>query len=455
MRSIISTILMICITFTKAYPQWIVSGVTWYDQNRNPVNAHGANIIHEDGKWWLFGEYKNDNSNEFNGFSCYSSTDLTNWQFERIALPVQPSGILGPKRVGERPKVLKCPSTGKYVMLMHTDNMTYNDQRTAVAVSDRVDGEFRLMGPLMYEGKEMRYWDMGVFQDADGTAYLLANHGAVYRLADDYLSVDSLITTIGGAGESPVMFHRGNTYYYITSNLTSWERNDNFYFTAPSVSGPWKKKGLLCPEGKLTWNSQCTYVLPVELAEDTVYMYMGDRWSYPCQKSAATYVWQPISFSHDEISIPEFHTAWSPSSVAMEKYLVTTCLHQQYHSEEEILLWKWKRTRPYFSSSTTDDKFEKKFRGTRVAIIGNTNTQSGYGRVSILTMKGDTVHTSLVDFYSLSPSCDIRYISPELPKAKYKLVVEPTGEMPVWFNKRGDRFGSTGTSINVQYLYVK
>jgi hypothetical protein len=70
-------------------------------------------------------------------------------------------------------------------------------------------------------------------------------------------------------------------------------------------------------------------------------------------------------------------------------------------------------------------------------------------------MQGDTVHTSLVDFYSLSPSCDIRYISPELPKAKYRLVVEPTGEKPVWFNKRGDRFGSKGTDINVQYLYVK
>ena len=38
-----------------------------------------------------------------------SSSDLTNWQFERVVLPVQKDGILGPNRVGERAKVMKCP----------------------------------------------------------------------------------------------------------------------------------------------------------------------------------------------------------------------------------------------------------------------------------------------------------------------------------------------------------
>lgn len=72
-------------------------------------------------RWTLlaFGEYESDESNAFPGFGCYSSTDLVNWRFERIVLPVQKDGILGPDRVGERVKVMKCPKTGEYVMLMH------------------------------------------------------------------------------------------------------------------------------------------------------------------------------------------------------------------------------------------------------------------------------------------------------------------------------------------------
>ena len=183
-------------------------------------------------------------------------------------------------------------------------------------------------------------------------------------------------------------------------------------------------------------------------------MYMGDRWSYPYQASAATYVWQPISIYDGSISIPEFHEAWSPMSFYMKKF-ETNCLRQAHHSEEDLLFWKWKRTRPNFHSDNPDMKFEKKFKGTQIAFLGNTNPQSGYGKVSILTAKGDTIHSALVDFYSLSPTCNIRYISPPFPKAKYKLVVEPTGEGPVWFDKRQNRFGSTGTDVDFQYLYVK
>lgn len=455
MKKTILSIILTTTTVLTANAQRIVSGIPWFDQNGNTVNAHGANIIREGGKWWLFGEYKSDNSNAFNGFSCYSSTDLANWRFERMALPLQADGILGPQRIGERPKVMKCPATGKFVMLMHTDNMQYNDQRTAIAVSDSVNGEFRLVGPLTYDGKEMRYWDIGTFQDNDGKGYLLVNHGDIYQLADDYLSVEKKVGKIEDAGESPVLFRHGDRYFYITSNLTSWERNDNYYFTATSLEGPWTKKGLLCPVNRLTWNSQSTFVIPVDTFSDTIYMYMGDRWSYPHQASAATYVWQPISFYQDEISIPEYHSAWTPASIAQEKYLVTTCLHQKYNTEEDLLLWKWKRTTSKFHSNTKDKKYEKKFRGTRIAFSGNTNKESGYGRVSILTTNGDTIHTALVDFYSLTPTCNLRYISPELPKGKYKIVIESTGEGPVWYDKRQNRFGSTGTNIDVQYLYVK
>jgi len=38
---------------------------------------------------------------------------------------------------------------------------------------------------------------------------------------------------------------------------------------------------------------------------------MGDRWSFPKQNSAATYIWQPLQIDGPEISIPAFNEAWS------------------------------------------------------------------------------------------------------------------------------------------------
>lgn len=90
----------------------IYSGTPWFDQNGNLVSAHGANIIKDKSKFYLFGEAHSDTSNAFAGFNCYSSKDLYNCKFELVALPVQKSGKLGPNRVGERVKVMKCPKTG-------------------------------------------------------------------------------------------------------------------------------------------------------------------------------------------------------------------------------------------------------------------------------------------------------------------------------------------------------
>lgn len=63
------------------------------------------------------GNISRTRANAFPGFSCYSSDDLVNWKFERVVLPMQSNGILGPDRVGERVKVMKCPSTGEYVCI--------------------------------------------------------------------------------------------------------------------------------------------------------------------------------------------------------------------------------------------------------------------------------------------------------------------------------------------------
>ncbi|MFV0336653.1 MAG: hypothetical protein ACK5LK_00200 [Chthoniobacterales bacterium] len=82
----------------------IHSGIPWFDQNHNVLSAHGAGILKEGDRYYLFGEYKQDGGNEFAGVSCYSSADLIRWTFERLVLPVQKKGRLGPNSVASVPR---------------------------------------------------------------------------------------------------------------------------------------------------------------------------------------------------------------------------------------------------------------------------------------------------------------------------------------------------------------
>jgi hypothetical protein len=415
----------------------IFNGVPWFDDRGVPVNAHGGCIVEEDGHYYLFGEYKTDDVNTFIGFSCYSSPDLVRWTFERIVLPPQDSGLLGPGRIGERVKVMRCPSTGKYMMYMHCDDLGYTDPHIGLAVGDSIAGEYRFQGALRYRGEPIRRWDMGTFQDLDGTGYLLVHEGDVYRLSADYATAEELVASgLASGGESPAMLEHEGRYFLLFSNKTSWERNDNYYLSAPDIRGPWTHRGLIAPEGTLTHNSQCTFVLPLQREGQTVHMYMGDRWSFPHQASAGTYVWMPLQVEADAISLPRFIPSWSPDSFTEAAIA---------GAELEV----------GFSSLERGAFVEVPFSGDRIAVYGPADQNSGYALIEIFDPAGDErVHGLLVDFYSLQADRGLRYVSPRLAEGEYRLRVTVTGECPVWKDKAGNRFGAVGHSVTVDRVVV-
>lgn len=456
--SLFAVLLIIgCSAVTVQSPDKLVrNGIPWFDDQGNIVNAHGACIVEEGGRYYLFGEWKSDESNAFPGFSCYSSDDLVNWKFENVVLPMQKDGILGPNRVGERVKVMKCPSTGEFVMYMHADDMGYFDPHIGYATCKTIAGDYEFHGPLLYNGEPIRRWDMGTFQEADGTGYLLIHHGIIYRLSEDYRSAEAkVLDGLHGSGESPAVFKKNGLYYMLYSDLTSWEKNDNFYFTAPSMEGPWKAQGLFVPEGKLTYNSQTTFVFPLVRGNDTIHMFMGDRWSYPHQASAATYVWMPLQVDGKKISIPEYWECWDiekikpveplKGSITVDKQKVT------FNTPDN-----WELTDNRMASRIEGSKVEIPFKGSRVAITGETNNRSGYARVSIRDNKGQTIYSSLVDFYTKYTTTGTRYLSPILPKGEYTLIVEVTGISPVWTDKTKAIYGSTDSYVTLnKIVYFK
>lgn len=419
----------------------ILNGVPWFDDQGNIVNAHGSCIMQANGRWYLFGEYKTDDENTFIGFSCYSSDDLEHWHFERLALPLQREGRLGPNRVGERVKVLRCPATGKYMMYAHSDDMKYCDPMTIVAQSDTIDGEYSVIGPLTCDGEPIRLWDLGSFQDIDGTGYLMFNGGRIYRLSEDYLTTTLIQPNdLKPYGESPAIARVGNTYYLFMSNLTSWDRNDNFYLTAPEPAGPWTYQGLFAPEGTCTWESQSSFIFPLETEYGTELVYTGDRWSFPHQGTAATTVWMPLQFKDGRAFLPQYLPAWDSRTGKGVKLDGRHIALDGYSNQEGDV----------FSAvfSVPNDRSAH-----RLAILGHRGHDCGYARAAITPISHGNDATPIADHrfdtYSTAPAECPLYVSPELDPGDYNVTITVSGETGLWFNKAGKRYGGTDTYINV------
>ncbi len=439
----------------------IRSGIPWYDQHGKIVSARGAGITREGELYYLFGEFKRDGGNAFAGFSCYSSADLENWRFERMVLPVQADGPAGPGRVGERPKVLKCPSTGEYVLFFHSDDARYKDQAVAYATSPTIDGEYTFCGPLLFEGKPIRKWDMSVFQDDDGSGYLVTHSGNLYRLASDYKSVVAqVVSGMTAHCEAPAIFKREGLYYWIGSGLTAWERNDNEYFTATALAGPWIKRGIIAPKDTLTWNSQTTFVLPVTGSEATTYLFMGDRWAHPYQNSAATYVWQPLVFSSDgALALPTYHPSWelntrtgrwssvnfvSAAKVIELKDLGARLVHTadwEAHAHASGCI--------ELRSAVKGAELTVAFTGTRIGFYGVARDDGGFGRVELKNTKGELVLSTIIETYCLYEDASPKFLSPRLARGDYTLTITPLGERFFWQAKTR-AYGSRGDFVSVQ-----
>lgn len=263
------------------------------------IDAHGGGVLKVGGYYYLIGENRNPDYS-FRAVSMYRSTDLKSWEFVNDILRSSSDPELNGANI-ERPKLLYNEKTHKFVLWAHKENgRDYTEARVAVATSDSIGGNYTYHGsfrPLEYDSR-----DMTVFKDTDGTAYLISaadvNYDLnIYRLSDDYTRIDSLVTILKGFHrEAPAIMKRAGVYFLLTSGASGWTPNQAAYFTATSLAGPWS--GPTRFGHPVTYNSQSTFILPVEGSAGTSYMYMGDRWGPAIGQivNESTYVWMPITF---------------------------------------------------------------------------------------------------------------------------------------------------------------
>jgi beta-xylosidase len=296
----------------------------WKDTSGNTINAHGAGILFHNNMYYWYGELKGDSTyrydkistwecyrTEAGGVSCYSSKDLTHWQYKGIALQTvtaDSSHVLHPSQVVERPKVIYNDKTKKFVMWMHVDCPDYSKAACGVATSSNPTGPFTYLNTIHPLGNDSR--DMTLFKDDDGCAYQISsseNNSTlhIYLLDDSYLNPTQNYIQIfkNKYREAPAVFKRKGKYYMITSGCTGWSPNEAGYAVADSMLGSWKVKGNPCVgEGaQNTFGGQSTYVLPVAGKKEK-YIALFDQWN-KMDLDDSRYLWLPIEFKGEEIKI--------------------------------------------------------------------------------------------------------------------------------------------------------
>jgi hypothetical protein len=288
-------------------------GAAWTDTSGNTLQTHGLGIVKSGSTWYAFGENKTGESSgntSFQSINCYSSTDLKNWTYQRAALSLQSSGDLGPSRIVERPKVIYNSSTSTYVMYLHIDSTDYAEAKVGVATSSTPCGAYTYLGSSRPLGFQSR--DIGLFQDTDGTGYLLsedrANGLRIDKLSSDYLTVSSAVAVLADY-EAPAMVKVDGRYYLLGSHLTGWSTNDNDYTTATSLSGTWAAWRPVAPSGTNTFTSQTANIITVSGGSSTTYLYAGDRWT-TANLGTSPLVWLPLTLSGTTASIG-WQSSWT------------------------------------------------------------------------------------------------------------------------------------------------
>lgn len=288
----------------------LTNGTLWKDIDGNSIQAHGGMILEHDGIWYWYGENKGapncpgKNRVDVIGISCYSSVDLKNWKYEGLVIESEKTDEQHPlhyTKVCERPKVIYCEKTGKFVLWMHIDDKTYQMASIGVAVSDSPVGPFVLKTVIRPNGQESR--DMTVFKDDDGVAYLVHNKDGnrtlnIARLTDDYEDVDGYFVSVlvDQIREAPALCKHKGKYYMVTSGCTGWKPNGALYAESDFITGSWHLLDNPC-EGenyRKTFGGQSTFIFEYSGQR---YL-MLDHW-VPHDLQNSGYSILPISFDEE------------------------------------------------------------------------------------------------------------------------------------------------------------
>jgi hypothetical protein len=289
------------------------NGGFWSDAKGARIEAHGGGLLRMEDTWFWVGEDKSGNSAGFKGVNLYASKDLVTWESRGAVLTRATAPELDTMdRIIERPKLTYNASTKRYVMWLHWEGRNYAEAKAGVFSSANVAGPYMFHAAFQPEGNMSR--DDTLFVDDDGKAYFIsaANENAdlmIYELTPDYLKVQRHVIKLfaGQKREAPAVFKDQGVYYLVTSAATGWDSNQAKYATAQAMAGPWSELRNL--GSNTTFDTQPTYIIPVQGSRATTYIYAGDRWQDP-DLGSSKYIWLPLKLTSGQLSL-DYYADWT------------------------------------------------------------------------------------------------------------------------------------------------
>lgn len=351
---------------TPVISKKIRPGVPWYDTEGKRIQAHGGYLFQENGRFYWYGENKEKTDGKTDiwtwGIRAYESEDLCNWKdLGLIISPVlnDPESSLFPDKRVDRPHILHCAATGKYICWL---KLSGKEACFTILQADRFLGPYKIIHEN-YRPFEMEVGDFDVaIEESTSVAYLFmdGNHEGVYgmRLSADYTVCEKIVSRQYQGLKPPftregiALFEYANKKYLLTSGMTGYIPNQSDVAVSDSWEKPFVSLGNphINDETKASFNSQISQVFRLSSGQ---YLSLADRWLPGClldgkkadaiRKAVAAstdpenysatdedyeafrkmpaiektdtaisdYVWLPVTFAGDKPQI-SWHSTWKP-----------------------------------------------------------------------------------------------------------------------------------------------
>lgn len=272
-------------------------GCVMRDTEGKRIQAHGGAMFYENGTFYWYGENKERTDGKGPvwtwGIRAYASTDLYNWKDMGVFIGPDlenPDSPLYPERHVDRPHIIKCKATGKYVCWL---KLSGEEGYFTVLSADALLGPYSVVREYYNPvGQEIGDFDLTVDKKT-GKAYLYldAGHDAVVgmQLGADYLSAEKEISRQYEGLHAPysregiTVFEAQEKCYMLTSGMIGYIPNPSDAACAPdwesafvSIGNPHENDS-----SKASFNSQISDV--VAIPGKNLFLVMADRWvpDYP------------------------------------------------------------------------------------------------------------------------------------------------------------------------------
>ncbi len=275
----------------------IKPGKPWLDTKSKPIQAHGFSVFWNEEKklWYWYGENKEKtvggkkNTVWHWGVRLYTSPDLMNWTDRGLIIPPEPEDLtspLHPTYCMDRPHILYCKKTGKYVAWLKIMGGEVS-QFMSVLTADKFEGPYTFARKI-YKPLDMDTGDFCLHADPDGKAYIWFERPHFQLicadLTDDYTGVtgkysvhyDGLLPPL--TREAPTYFERDGKRYLFTSGTSGYYPNPSKVCVFTDPHGEYRDLGdpFLGDKSNTSFSSQITSVIRVPGTGK--YIACADRW---------------------------------------------------------------------------------------------------------------------------------------------------------------------------------